>query len=106
MSTTQIAEASMRNDYLEQVVRQKAQLEYDLKARRSPAKTPMIANLAAPAEPAGLRDDDSRAGFVPSGGAVGGSAVDVRVSGVWRWKNVVGRSRSTVAWGFRFVSIP
>jgi hypothetical protein len=78
---------SLRNDYLEQVVRQKDQLEYDLKARR--AKAPMIAN-AAPAGAAQGTDvfrvnlDDDRAG-----GAVGSSAVDVRISGWWRWKNVV-----------------
>ena len=88
MSTSPVVESSMRNTYLEQVVQQKAQLEYDLKARRS--KTPMIANAGcAPAEPrdgTGLlcRDDEAR-----SGGAVGGSAVDVRVSGFYRWKNVV-----------------
>jgi hypothetical protein len=79
---------SLRNDYLEQVVRQKDQLEYDLKARRV-AKTPMIANAAPAGEGRGtdvvrLNLDDDRAG-----GAVGSSAVDVRISGWWRWKNVV-----------------
>ncbi len=77
----------VRNTYLEQVVQQKAQLEYDLKARR--AKTPMIAN-AAPAGAATdilCRDDDEGRGGL--GGAVGGSAVDVRISGFYRWKNVV-----------------
>ncbi len=95
MSTTQVAESSMRNDYLEQVVRQKAQLEYDLKARRSApaAKTPMLANAAASGAGADFDDampaDLERAGFVAGTGAVGSSAVDVRVSGFWRWKNVV-----------------
>src|SRR5689334_13743122 len=85
MSTA--VDSSVRNEYLEQVVRQKDQLEYDLKARR--AKTPMLAN-AAPAGQAQGTDvfrvnlDDDR-----SGGAVGSSAVDVRVSGLFRWKNVV-----------------
>jgi hypothetical protein len=89
MSTSQAAESSMRNTYLEQVVQQKAQLEYDLKARR--AKTPMLANAApatgaaCPADEGFLgRDDEGRAG-----GAVGSTAVDVRVSGFYRWKNVV-----------------
>jgi flotillin len=90
MSMSQTAESSMKNTYLEQVVQQKAQLEYDLKARR--AKTPMIGNAA----PAGAttsggtdilcRDDEGRGGL---GGAVGSSAVDVRISGFYRWKNVV-----------------
>ncbi|HVE41732.1 MAG TPA: SPFH domain-containing protein, partial [Planctomycetota bacterium] len=86
MSTA--VDSSVRNEYLEQVVRQKDQLEYDLKARR--AKTPMIANAAAPAGQAQGSDvfrvtlDDER-----SGGAVGSTAVDVRVSGLFRWKNVV-----------------
>lgn len=90
MSMTQAPESSMRNTYLEQVVQQKAQLEYDLKARRG--KMPMIANPA----PAGARmeggtdllaRDDDRSGF--GGGAVGSTAVDVRISGFYRWKNVV-----------------
>src|SRR6185503_12813553 len=79
---------SCRNDYLEQVVRQKDQLENDLKARR--VKSPMIYN-PAPAQEARGTDivripfEDGAAG----GGAVGGSAVDVRISGWWRWKNIV-----------------
>lgn len=88
MSTTQIADPTPKNEYLAQVVRQKDQLEYDLKARRS--KTPMIVNAAAGGAPRPVDldvlvpGDEGRAG-----GAVGGSAVDVRVSGWWRWKNVV-----------------
>jgi flotillin len=79
---------SCKNSYLEQVVRQKDQLEYDLKARRT--KTPMIANVA----PAGAAQgtDVIRMPFEDGGeraGAVGSSAVDVRISGWWRWKNVV-----------------
>jgi flotillin len=84
MSTA--VDSSVRNEYLEQVVRQKDQLEYDLKARR--AKTPMLAN-AAPAGAAGFADDIRVTLDDRSGGAVGSSAVDVRVSGWWRWKNVV-----------------
>jgi len=90
MSMSPTAESSVRNTYLEQVVQQKAQLEYDLKARR--AKTPMIANAgpAGAATSSGTdvlcRDDDEGRGL---GGAVGSSAVDVRISGFYRWKNVV-----------------
>jgi regulator of protease activity HflC (stomatin/prohibitin superfamily) len=88
-SMTQAADSSMRNTYLEQVVQQKAQLEYDLKARR--AKTPMIANAAPAGSASGggtdiLCRDDDRGGL---GGAVGSTAVDVRISGFYRWKNVV-----------------
>jgi hypothetical protein len=86
---------SVKNSYLEQVVRQKDQLENDLKARR--CKTPMIVN-AAPAgaamghaqaaAPQEFRFDDGlRTGATVE--SVGSSAVDVRVSGFWRWKNVV-----------------
>lgn len=83
---------SVKNSYLEQVVRQKDQLENDLKARR--CKTPMLSN-AAPAGGAMAHiqaqefhvEDGVRMGATVE--AVGGSAVDVRVSGFWRWKNVV-----------------
>src|SRR5881394_4020167 len=85
MSTATVS--STRNEYLEQVVRQKDQLENDLKARR--VKAPMIYNPAPAGQSQGtdvirLNFDDDR-----SGGAVGSSAVDVRISGFWRWKNVV-----------------
>lgn len=86
MSMSQATDAFPKNDYLEQVVRQKSQLEYDLKARR--VRGPMISNLAPAAGPG-----ESSAACLPaderSGGAVGGSAVDVRISGWWHWKNVV-----------------
>ncbi|HVR82992.1 MAG TPA: SPFH domain-containing protein [Planctomycetota bacterium] len=89
MTLSQAADSSMRNTYLEQVVKQKDQLEYDLKARR--AKTPMIANPM----PTGAASSDGndilcreeeRGGL---GGAIGSTAVDVRISGFYRWKNVV-----------------
>jgi len=80
------ATESVRNDYLEQVVRQKFQLENDLKARRAP----MVYNAApAGASRAAAADDIAFQELDRAGGAVGGSAVDVRVSGFWRWKNVV-----------------
>src|ERR1043166_3889891 len=82
----------MRNDYLDQVVKQKAQLEYDLRARRAGCKSPvpMLANAAGSVAP---HDDGTDVFRVTetehAGGPVGGNAVDVRVSGWWRWKNVV-----------------
>ena len=96
MSTTQMEQASsMRNDYLEQVVKQKAQLENDLRARRgaySKSPAPMLANN--PAGGVACREagtDVLRITDLEGSGAgpVGGNAVDVRVSGWWRWKNVV-----------------
>jgi flotillin len=98
MSTTQAAapNSSMRNDYLDQVVRQKAQLENDLRARRGGAcKTPMLAHapagVAAARDASGAGTDFVRmASLEPTeAGAVAANAVDVRVSGWWRWKNVV-----------------
>ena len=80
------ATESIRNDYLEQVVKQKSQLENDLRARRAPMlynPAPAGAACQEMAADIGL-DDEGR-----SGGAVGGAAVPVRVSGFWRWKNVV-----------------
>ena len=79
------ATESLRNDYLEQVVRQKSQLENDLKARRAP----MVYNPAPAGQARAAADDIDFDGLDRAGGAVGGSAVDVRVSGFWRWKNVV-----------------
>jgi flotillin len=80
---------SVKNDYLEQVVRQKNQLEYDLKARR--VNAPMLCNTAPAGAAQAVQFDDVARGEIDrsGGGAVGGSAVDVRISGWWRWKNVV-----------------
>jgi len=77
---------SIKNDYLEQVVRQKSQLENDLRARRAPMlynSAPAGAACRAGGDDLAFEDDDR------AGGAVGGSAVPVRISGFWRWKNVV-----------------
>jgi flotillin len=87
MSTT-----SVKNAYLEQVAQQGRQLEVDLRPRRL-AKSPMLANATAPAGHAeqqamGAFDDVAlaRGGAAPSTGSNG---VDVRITGFWRWKNVV-----------------
>src|SRR5688572_17355714 len=59
---------NMRNAYLEQVVQEKAQLEEDLKVKR-------------------------RAKIVPRGhdvpAEINGSNLGVRITGFWRWKNVI-----------------
>ncbi|HXX93842.1 MAG TPA: SPFH domain-containing protein [Planctomycetota bacterium] len=91
VTTTQAPapQSSLRNDYLDQVVRQQKQVEYDLKARRAASKcaAPMLENAPAAGRARDL--DDTR--FFDSGatGAVGGNAVEVRMSGFWRWKSVV-----------------
>lgn len=68
--------SATRNTYLEQVVQEKVQLEEDLKARKS-----------APQAAMAMHRRGGLAGFVapePSG-----PAADVRVTGFWRWKNVI-----------------
>ena len=83
-------EQATQNAYLEHVVNQKCQLERDLQVRRACAKKlPMIANP----EPQGDDFDDEeldRSGGAPaSGGHIASNPVDVRVTGWWRWKNVL-----------------
>jgi regulator of protease activity HflC (stomatin/prohibitin superfamily) len=86
VSTTQIAPNSpARNDYLDQVVRQQKQVEYDLRARK--CAVPLLSNSGA--RSAAPEDDGTRVFEPVAGGAVGGNAVEVRTSGFWRWKNVV-----------------
>ena len=68
----------VRNEYLDQVREQQQRLEVDLKARK----------VMVPA---------SQAQLVPRGRALAaaapreipGNAVDVRITGFWRWKTVV-----------------
>ena len=68
-----------RNEYLDQVVAQQGQLEQDLRAKRSaPAAAPVSA--LAKREQAAARHDAE---------APAPAAVDVRVTGVWRWKTVL-----------------
>ncbi len=65
-----------RNVYLDQVVQQKVQLEKDLKNRRSmPARAPVPRSEAAlTAAPAPVTATN---------------ACDVRITGFWRWRNVI-----------------
>jgi hypothetical protein len=67
-----------RNVYLEEAVAQQAQLASDLRAKRS----------APPAAPASV-DRVARRELAPPEPAGGGSAVDVRVTGFWRFKTVL-----------------
>lgn len=66
------------NTYLQQVMDQKFEVERDLKAKRS--AMPQLRNRAQTVRPA-----PSAAGVE----AADGPAVDVRITGFWRWKNVI-----------------
>jgi flotillin len=72
-----------RNDYLEKVVAQQAQVARDLCAR--PAGGLFKGRIAAPADESG--SDEPLPAF--AAGAVAASPVDVRIHGFWRWKTVV-----------------
>jgi hypothetical protein len=91
MSTT----STVHNAYLEQVAQQGRQLEQDLRPRRAKM---MVANapkpVAAPAggagaDASGLCDDVAFEMLRRPEPMPAGNAVDVRVSGFWRWKSVV-----------------
>jgi regulator of protease activity HflC (stomatin/prohibitin superfamily) len=78
-----------RNEYLEQVMAQKAQVEDDLRVKKR-----MIVAQAAPARMARRRSmplglDESRASTIASSAVSAGAAVDYRITGFWRWKNVI-----------------
>lgn len=71
-----MAQGQMRNAYLEQVVQEKARLEEDLRVRKK--QRPAAARSVAAEELAHHLDE---------GG--GGGALGVRITGFWRWKNVI-----------------
>jgi hypothetical protein len=72
-----------RNAYLDQVVAQQEQLEQDLRSKRSSA--PLAAQM--PAQVARERRLEAvQSIVVPTPAA---SAVDVRITGFWRWKTVI-----------------
>jgi flotillin len=79
MRTEKEESVNAKNEYLEQVLAEKAQIEDDLKVRRAPQDLPAMA-MAAP-----------RAARAPGfGGAPQPSpAVAARITGWWRWKNVI-----------------
>ncbi|MEV5894832.1 SPFH domain-containing protein [Nonomuraea fuscirosea] len=73
--------AGKGNAYLDQVVAQQAVLEDDLRARRAPAEQPPTA--AGP-----LAKRERALGGGPQDRS-GPGPVDVRITGFWRWKNVL-----------------
>ncbi|MBT2209072.1 MULTISPECIES: SPFH domain-containing protein [Actinomadura] len=73
------------NTYLEKVVAQQAVLEDDLRARRVPSPA---APGAAPPPPGPVAKRNRALGAPPAEPAASGQ-VDVRISGFWRWKNVL-----------------
>jgi hypothetical protein len=84
------------NDYLEQVMANQQRVEGDLKAKRaSPARHRMQAmNMSPAAIPqARIIDEDTgryrAAAATTAAAAVDGPAVEVRITGWWRWKTVV-----------------
>jgi SPFH domain / Band 7 family len=81
-----------RNTYLDQVVAQGAQLEQDLRAKRAAPMASMPAGAPLPPPPPGAAPAPARlrADTTPGGGAEPGShAVDVRITGIGRWRTVV-----------------
>jgi hypothetical protein len=76
-----MAAAENRNEYLDQVVAQQERLEQNLRSKRSmPAAAP--AQAAAPGAPRGQAAPTPPPEQAPS-------ALDVRVTGFWRWKTVL-----------------
>lgn len=71
----------LKNDYMDQVLREQVHLENALKVQR----------VGAPAQAAGHGGDDSRffQAQVPGGLDAGSGAVPYRITGILRWKNVV-----------------
>jgi len=79
----------MRNDYMEQVMKQQQRVEVDLRAKR---------NLQAPARnraPEGnvmqamQMEDSGRHRMAAPAEPAGSTGVDVRITGWWRWKTVI-----------------
>ena len=82
--------AEKGNTYLEKVVAEQAVLEDDLKARRGQAAPPQPAAPGGPFQQAAPLAKRNRAlGGAPAGDRPAPGPVDVRISGFWRWKNVL-----------------
>ena len=81
-------EPNVKNVYLEQVKAEQQQIEVDLKAKRMmapPAPQAARGMLRMSASPA-----DSYAGIPFQGPSASvGPALDVRITGFWRWKTVI-----------------
>jgi SPFH domain / Band 7 family len=78
---------SNRNEYLDQVVAQQERLQQDLRSKRSSA-VPLAAESAAPA-PQSRGRQFAMPAFQAAAPAPATSAVEVRVTGIWRWKTVL-----------------
>jgi hypothetical protein len=79
-----------RNAYLDQVVAQQERLEQDLRSKRAAPPAPAGPMAGAPAPARGAIAKRQRA--VDEVGGVTqpvGAAVDVRVTGFWRWRTVI-----------------
>src|SRR5687767_12182753 len=76
-------QSSMRNEYLDQVQEQQQRVEVDLKARKmaSPMNVPPQQAMAGPRRRGGAAP--------PPPEMPGGNAVDVRITGFWRWRTVI-----------------
>ncbi|HVG63376.1 MAG TPA: SPFH domain-containing protein [Hyalangium sp.] len=73
----------MRNEYLDQVQEQQQRLEVDLKARK-------MAQNIAPMPQQAMAGPRRRGGIAPQPPEMpSGNAVDVRITGFWRWRTVV-----------------
>ena len=87
---------SMKNDYLEEVVAKQQQVQSDLRVNRkmaspSPAQAaaPRLRGAGAVAEAAAaIHPREARAMGIPAEENVG-NAVEVRITGMWRWKTVI-----------------
>jgi regulator of protease activity HflC (stomatin/prohibitin superfamily) len=85
----------MKNEYLEQVMLQKAQIEDDLRAKRGgpPAQAAMPARRRLAGLSGHVDADDTQElrlqAMAAAGGGASSGAVDYRITGWWRWKNVI-----------------
>src|SRR5690606_12219601 len=91
--TGAMATTPTRNTYLEQVVAKQEQLEQDLRSRSAPAPGAAVASMPPPA-PAGAapgRLSRRQRGPVEAGQSqqTSSGAVNVRITGFWRWKTVL-----------------
>lgn len=75
-----------KNSYLDQVVEQQQQLEQNLKAKRV-----MNLPMSQAAAPAPMRQARAQLahGQMAAPDTAGSNAVDVRITGFWRWKTVI-----------------
>lgn len=81
-------EPNLRNSYMDQVMAQQQQVEVDLKAKRVALPAARMEQQAMIGEDTGVRRRVARMAAGPTRESLG-SAVDVRITGFWRWKTVV-----------------